>query len=143
MELNIKGKDEGDIKVSEEVYIPICSNCKSEIKNINLTISHYCNSDNDISINKDEKGREYSFQSFKIGISSLIYFIALISTNLGFMNLLPIPVLDGGYLFFFSIEIIFRKKIPEKIQTMLLNCGFYLLLLIMFFSTFNDLKSLF
>ena len=86
---------------------------------------------------------KYSFQSFKIGISNLIYFTALISTNLGFMNLLPIPVLDGGYLFFFSIEIIFRKKIPEKIQTMLLNCGFYLLLLIMFFSTFNDLKSLF
>ena len=86
---------------------------------------------------------KYSFQSYKLGFSTLIYFIVLISTNLGFMNLLPIPVLDGGYLFFFILEIIFRKQIPDKIQDILLNCGLYLLILLMLFSTFNDLKSLF
>ena len=64
MEPNIKGKNDYDIKVNEEVYIPICSKCKREIKNINLTISHYCNSDKNISIIKDDKDREYSFQIF-------------------------------------------------------------------------------
>ena len=86
---------------------------------------------------------QYSGQSFQGGIFVVLYFMALISTNLGLMNLLPIPVLDGGHLLFFIIEIIIRRPIPEKVQDKLLQCGFALLMAIMVFATFNDFKSLF
>ena len=68
--------------------------------------------------------------------------MALISANLGLMNLLPIPVLDGGHLLFFIIEIIARRPIPEKIQEKLLQGGFGILILVMVFATFNDFKSI-
>lgn len=86
---------------------------------------------------------QYSGQSFQGGIFVVLYFMALISANLGLMNLLPIPVLDGGHLLFFIIEIIIRRPIPEKVQDKLLQCGFALLMAIMVFATFNDFKSLF
>lgn len=86
---------------------------------------------------------QYSGQSFDGGILIVLYFMALISANLGLMNLLPIPVLDGGHLLFFIIEIITRKPIPEKIQEKLLQGGFAILIAIMVFATFNDFRSLF
>jgi regulator of sigma E protease len=59
------------------------------------------------------------------------------------MNLLPIPVLDGGGLLFLVIEMLFRKEIPEKIQEKLLNVGFSILIILGIFVTFNDIKSFF
>ena len=85
---------------------------------------------------------QYSGQSFEGGFLVVLYFMALISANLGLMNLLPIPVLDGGHLLFFIIEIIARRPIPEKIQEKLLQGGFGILILIMVFATFNDFKSI-
>lgn len=86
---------------------------------------------------------KYSAQSFSGGIIMVLYFMAMISANLGLMNLLPIPVLDGGHLMFFIIEIIFKKPIPEKIQEKLLQGGFAILIAIMVFATFNDIKGFF
>lgn len=85
---------------------------------------------------------QYSGQSFEGGWLIVLYFMALISANLGLMNLLPIPVLDGGHLLFFIIEIIARRPIPDKIQEKLLQGGFGILILIMVFATFNDFKSI-
>jgi len=85
---------------------------------------------------------KYSAQSFSGGFITVIYFMALISANLGLMNLLPIPVLDGGHLLFFLIEMIIRRPIPEKIQDKLLQGGFAILIGIMVFATFNDIKGL-
>ena len=85
---------------------------------------------------------KYSSQSFQGGILTVLSFMALISANLGLMNLLPIPVLDGGHLLFFLIEMITRRSIPEKIQDISLNIGFYLLMAIMLFATINDIKGI-
>lgn len=85
---------------------------------------------------------QYSGQSFEGGFLVVLYFMALISANLGLMNLLPIPVLDGGHLLFFIIEIIARRPIPDKIQEKLLQGGFGILILVMVFATFNDFKSI-
>lgn len=84
---------------------------------------------------------KYSGQSLNIGFGALIGLIALISINLGLMNLLPIPVLDGGHLFFYLIEILIRRPIPEKIQNALLSAGLGLLIFIMVFATVNDILS--
>ncbi|MDR0423685.1 MAG: RIP metalloprotease RseP [Rickettsiales bacterium] len=86
---------------------------------------------------------KYSSQSFRNGFWTTIYFIAMLTINLGLMNLLPIPVLDGGALLFLLLEMIFRKEIPENIQDKLLRVGFGILIFIMLFATFNDVKSFF
>lgn len=84
---------------------------------------------------------QYSAQSFHGGLLMVVYFMALISANLGLMNLLPIPVLDGGHIFFYILEIVFRRPIPEKLQTILLNIGFYFLIGLMIFATLNDVRG--
>jgi regulator of sigma E protease len=62
------------------------------------------------------------------GPASLIYIIALISINLGFMNLLPIPALDGGRLLTLIIEMVTRKKLPPKVEGLINGIGLILLL---------------
>ncbi|MDD2839725.1 MAG: RIP metalloprotease RseP [Rickettsiales bacterium] len=86
---------------------------------------------------------KYSAQSFHGGLIMVIYFMALISANLGLMNLLPIPMLDGGHLIFFLFEIVVGKPIPDKIQENLLKFGFGLLICIMIFATVNDIRGFF
>lgn len=86
---------------------------------------------------------KYSAQSFEGGFIMVLYFMALISANLGLMNLLPIPILDGGHLLFFIVEIVIGKPIPEKIQDKLLKFGFAVLVFIMIFATVNDIKGFF
>ena len=77
-----------------------------------------------------------------IAFENLIYIMALITINIGIFNLLPIPALDGGRIFFILIEIIFRKKIPSKYESLIHAIGLGLLLLLMVFITFNDIKNL-
>ena len=79
----------------------------------------------------------------KNGFMSIIYFMALISTSLGFMNLLPIPVLDGGHLLFYIIEAIRRKPLDEKIENFLTKIGFSILIVLMIFITFKDIMGIF
>jgi regulator of sigma E protease len=86
---------------------------------------------------------KYSAQSFHSGIMTVLYFVALISANLGLMNLLPIPMLDGGHLFFFMFEMIIGKPISERVQNSLLKFGFILLVCIMVFATVNDIRGFF
>lgn len=86
-------------------------------------------------------------ESSTFGISSviltLIYFSILLSANLGVMNLLPIPALDGGRLFFQIIEVIRRKPIDPEKEGMVTMVGFILLMLLMVFIMFNDIQKLF
>ena len=58
------------------------------------------------------------------GFASIIFLMAILSINLGLINLLPIPALDGGYIMLFTYELIFRKPISGKIQMILLKFGF-------------------
>ncbi len=81
-------------------------------------------------------------QAANRSMEDLLYIIALITINLGVFNLLPIPALDGGRLFFLLIEMISRKKIPPKYEGYIHTAGFALLILLMVFVTFNDIVRL-
>ena len=85
---------------------------------------------------------QYSSKTAEFGIVALISFIALISLNLGLMNLLPIPVLDGGHLIIYAIEFCFGKKIAGKFQDFGFQIGIFLLIIISMIVTYNDLISL-
>ncbi|MBF0434098.1 MAG: RIP metalloprotease RseP [Magnetococcales bacterium] len=77
------------------------------------------------------------------GATSLLFFMALISINLGILNLLPVPILDGGHLFFFTIEAIKGGPVTEKIQSVANRVGLTLLVLLMVWALKNDLTRLF
>jgi len=77
------------------------------------------------------------------GPSSYIFLIALLSINLGVLNLLPIPILDGGHLLFFLIEGILRKPLGERQREMAQQVGLVLLVGVMIFAFWNDLERIF
>ena len=79
----------------------------------------------------------------KTSMSSLWYLLAFISINLGVMNLLPIPALDGGRFVFLLFEAIFRKPVPPKYEAYVHGVGIVILLLLMLLVTFNDVVKLF
>jgi regulator of sigma E protease len=79
----------------------------------------------------------------KAGFVNLAWFIALLSVNLGIINLLPIPVLDGGHLLFFAVEGILQKPLNEKLREKLLQFGIALMLLLMVFVFYNDIARIF
>ena len=78
-------------------------------------------------------------RSFLEGMNMLIQMLAMISINLGVMNLLPLPALDGGRLVFQVIELIFRKPFPRKYEGYVHGAGFALLMLLTIVLTFNDI----
>lgn len=84
----------------------------------------------------------YAGEFAKEGIISLISFAALLSVNLGLINLLPIPMLDGGHLAFYAMEKMNGKPMGERAQEYLLRIGMAFLLGIMVFATWNDLVQL-
>jgi regulator of sigma E protease len=75
----------------------------------------------------------------RAGLRDLIWLTALISLNLAILNLLPIPVLDGGMIVFLLFEAIFRKPVSEKIQVALQNVFFFLLIGFALYVTYNDI----
>lgn len=85
---------------------------------------------------------KYSGQSASLGLPALIGFVALVSINLGFINLLPIPMLDGGHLLLYAVEGIRRRPLNPKVQEWAFMSGFALLMSLMLFLTWNDLSSL-
>ena len=80
--------------------------------------------------------------SAKAGVGSLISFIALISINLAIINLLPIPVLDGGHLLFFIIEAI-KGACHVKVREVAQQIGMFLLILLMILVFYNDITRIF
>ena len=76
------------------------------------------------------------------GFESFIGFIALLSISLGVINLLPIPVLDGGHLLYYLIEAIVRRPVPERVQMWGLQLGMFVIVSIMLLAFYNDLTRL-
>ncbi len=74
-----------------------------------------------------------------LGLSPFFYFIAIISVNIGLINLFPIPALDGGHLLFNIVEMIRRKPLSVKFQENASKLGFALLILLLLFITYNDI----
>ena len=84
---------------------------------------------------------QISGQQASLGWLPLIWLVALISINLGFINLLPIPLLDGGHLFFYMIEAIRGRPLKPQVQEWAFRTGLAALLALMVFVTLNDLAS--
>lgn len=81
-------------------------------------------------------------ESARSGAGTLFIFMAFLSLNLGFLNLLPIPVLDGGHLVFILIEAIIRKPVPDKTKIVVQQIGMALLLAFMVFVIINDIRRI-
>ncbi len=77
------------------------------------------------------------------GVNNVLILTALISVNLAILNLLPIPVLDGGHLLFLAIESVRGKPVGERTQELFYRIGFALLITLMLLATYNDIARLF
>jgi regulator of sigma E protease len=85
---------------------------------------------------------DYAGQTARIGVISYLSFIALISISLGVMNLLPIPVLDGGLLLYYSLEVLTGRPIPERVGAIAQLAGIGILMTLMIVAMFNDIVRL-
>ena len=85
---------------------------------------------------------DYAGQTARIGIVSYLSFIAFISISLGVMNLLPIPVLDGGHLLYYSLEVLTGRPVSERFGEIAQRLGIGLLVTLMALAVFNDVARL-
>jgi regulator of sigma E protease len=86
---------------------------------------------------------QYAGQSADMGMASFLKFLGLVSVSLGVLNLLPIPVLDGGHLLFFALEALKGRPVSEKVQMVFQQFGMFLLLSLMLFAMYLDIGKLF
>jgi regulator of sigma E protease len=86
---------------------------------------------------------DYAGQSAQAGWITWLGFLALVSVSLGVLNLLPIPLLDGGHLVYYFAEIVKGKPVSEKTMEIGQRLGLALLLGLTFFAFYNDLNRLF
>ncbi len=82
-----------------------------------------------------------SGEAMSVGILAFVTLAALISINLGFINLLPVPMLDGGHLLLYAIEAVRRRPATPQVQEWAFRAGFAMLISFMLMVTFNDLAS--
>jgi regulator of sigma E protease len=85
---------------------------------------------------------DYAGQSAQLGIISYLNFMALISISLGVLNLLPIPLLDGGHLMYYTVEIFKGSPVSDRMMEIGQKFGLTLLLVLMAFAFYNDLNRL-
>jgi regulator of sigma E protease len=86
---------------------------------------------------------DYAGQSAQLGWLSYLNFLALISISLGVLNLLPVPVLDGGHLMYYLVEIVKGSPVSDRALEIGQQVGIVLLFSLMAFALFNDLNRLF
>ena len=86
---------------------------------------------------------DYAGQSARLGMDYYLKFLALVSISLGVLNLLPIPILDGGHLLYYLVEIIKRGPLSERTMEIGQQIGLTLLLMLMAFAFYNDINRLF
>lgn len=82
-------------------------------------------------------------ESSRAGIQNILYLIAFLSINVGFINLLPLPAFDGGHILFIIIEKIKGSPVDPELENKIHMIGMFLLLLLMFIITVNDIIRLF
>ncbi|NOY66159.1 MAG: RIP metalloprotease RseP [Gammaproteobacteria bacterium] len=86
---------------------------------------------------------QYAGDTASLGIVPFLSFLAIVSISLGVLNLLPIPVLDGGHLFYYIIEMITGKQVSEQFQSAAQQLGIFLLVALMGLAFYNDILRLF
>lgn len=77
------------------------------------------------------------------GLEAVLYLVAYLSINVGIINLLPFPAFDGGRILFLMIEKIFRKPVSKKVENIVHSIGFFLIIALLIYVTFNDILRLF
>jgi regulator of sigma E protease len=85
---------------------------------------------------------QFAGQGASLGLLPFVQLLALFSINLGFINLLPVPMLDGGHLFFYTVEAVRRRPLSAKALDWAFRGGLALILALLIFTTVNDLGSL-
>ena len=85
---------------------------------------------------------DYAGKTASVGVVSFLSFLALISVGLGLLNLLPIPLLDGGHLFFYLIEIIKGSPVSQTFQQISIKVGLLVILSLTFVALYNDFSRL-
>jgi regulator of sigma E protease len=80
--------------------------------------------------------------SAQSGPAAFVSFLALLSVSLGVLNLLPIPVLDGGHLLYYTIELLVGRPVPEKVQVLGYQLGFFIIVGVMMLAIYNDIARL-
>jgi regulator of sigma E protease len=86
---------------------------------------------------------EMAGEQAQAGLVNLLFFIGLISINLAILNILPIPVLDGGHLLFFFLEVIFRRPLSLRVREVAQQVGLFLLIMLMILVFYNDITRVF
>ena len=76
------------------------------------------------------------------GLEAVLYLVAYLSINVGMINLLPFPAFDGGRILFLFIEKIFRKPVSKKVENIIHSIGFFLIIALLIYVTFNDILRL-
>ena len=84
----------------------------------------------------------YAGQSADLGVVQFLSFLAILSVSLGVLNLLPVPVLDGGHLVFLVIEAVRKKPLSDKLQLYAQQFGIGIIILLMTIAFYNDILSL-
>ncbi|WP_341679023.1 RIP metalloprotease RseP [Niveibacterium sp. SC-1] len=85
---------------------------------------------------------DYAGQSARMGLQSYVSFVALISISIGVLNLLPIPLLDGGHIMYYLAEIALRRPVSQRVQELGQQLGFAVLAMLMAFAFINDITRL-
>lgn len=86
---------------------------------------------------------QYAGQSAEMGLTAFLKFLGLVSVSLGVLNLLPVPVLDGGHLLFYAVEFVKGSPVPDRLQLYFQHVGMFLLISLMALALFLDLGRLF
>jgi regulator of sigma E protease len=85
---------------------------------------------------------EVSGAMAKIGLAALLNLAAILSISVGMLNLLPIPLLDGGHLFYYTVEAMRGEAMNERAQQFGFKIGLMLVTILMVFATYNDILRL-
>jgi regulator of sigma E protease len=85
---------------------------------------------------------DYAGQTARLGLDHYLKFLALISISLGVLNLLPIPVLDGGHLLYHMVEVIKRGPLSPRVAELGQRVGLAILMVLMAFAFYNDISRL-
>jgi len=88
-------------------------------------------------------GAQMAGQQAQEGLGSFLPFVAILSINLGVLNLLPIPILDGGHLLFFLVEMVIGRPVALRHREMAQQVGLFLLMLLMIYAFYNDIARIF
>ncbi|QQX82890.1 RIP metalloprotease RseP [Cupriavidus necator] len=86
---------------------------------------------------------DYAGRAANLGLQAFVSFLALVSVSLGVLNLLPIPVLDGGHLLYYCVEFLTGRPVPDHWQAMLQKVGIACILLLTSLALFNDVSRMF